>query len=389
VTGAGDPPGARQEDHRLRPSVGVFTYSTLPRGSVVHAAHLADALHAAGWDVTLYALDKDRRGFFRPLRARLCPVPAAGTPPTTAELVRIRAAELSAFLRDRPRPRVFHAEDCLTASGLLELGVPFVRTVHHVERFDDPFLDRCQERSIRHAARCLTVSRAAARDVQKIFGVDTHFVGNGVAVDRFHPVDALRADATRARLLASAPTAGPVLLAVGGVEERKNTLRILGAFTRVAARHPGAQLWILGGATVLDHGAYRAEFEHALGALAPALRTRVRELGVVPEDDVPVLFRLADVVTLPSLHEGFGLVALEALAAERPVVVADAPPFTEFLDDECATLVDPLSEEAIAAGILDALARDRRAAGLKVARRHSWAEVAARHAAVYREVGHA
>ncbi|MBV9946792.1 MAG: MSMEG_0565 family glycosyltransferase, partial [Myxococcales bacterium] len=49
------------------PSVGLFTYSTLPRGSVVHTAALAEALHAAGCDVTVYALDKERRGFFRPL----------------------------------------------------------------------------------------------------------------------------------------------------------------------------------------------------------------------------------------------------------------------------------------------------------------------------------
>jgi glycosyltransferase involved in cell wall biosynthesis len=176
---------------------------------------------------------------------------------------------------------------------------------------------------------------------------------------------------------------------VGGVEERKNTLRVLRAFTLIAARHPRARLLILGGATVLDHGVYRAEFDRALAALPPALRANVRELGVVAEDDVPALFRLCDVVTLPSLHEGFGLVALEALAAERPLVVSNQAPFTEFLDDECATLVDPCSEEAIAAGVLEALGRDRRAAGLRRARQHSWAAVAARHAAVYREVAHA
>ena len=66
-------------------SVGLFTYSTLPRGSVVHTANLADALHDAGVDVTVYALDKDRRGFYRPLRARLTLVAASPTPCTTRE----------------------------------------------------------------------------------------------------------------------------------------------------------------------------------------------------------------------------------------------------------------------------------------------------------------
>ena len=133
-----------------RRSVGLFTYSTLPRGSVVHAAALADALVELGWDATLYALDKDGRGFFRPLRARLRLVPAAPAPATTSELVRLRARELADFLaRQPPDHDLLHAQDCLSANGLLAArargaGAPLVRTVHHVERFEDPNLAACQ-----------------------------------------------------------------------------------------------------------------------------------------------------------------------------------------------------------------------------------------------------
>ena len=84
-------------------SVGLFTYSTLPRGSVVHTANLADALHDAGADVTVYALDKDARGFFRPLRARLALVPASHTPASTAELVKTRARSSPITSRARGR----------------------------------------------------------------------------------------------------------------------------------------------------------------------------------------------------------------------------------------------------------------------------------------------
>jgi hypothetical protein len=123
---------------------------------VVHAAFLAEALTAAGWDVTLYALDKDGGGFFRDVRARLRLVPAGPAPSTTAELVRQRTFELSRYLASAPRHDVYHAEDCLTASGLLDFRsrapfVQLVRTVHHVEGFTDPYLARCQERSIREA----------------------------------------------------------------------------------------------------------------------------------------------------------------------------------------------------------------------------------------------
>jgi glycosyltransferase involved in cell wall biosynthesis len=177
----------------------------------------------------------------------------------------------------------------------------------------------------------------------------------------------------------------PVVLAVGGLEERKNTLRLLGAFARLRAQQADARLWILGGATVLDHGAYRAEFDRACERLPAETRAAIVEIGVVPEADVPALFQLASVVAMPSLHEGFGLAALEALAAGRPLVASARAPFTEYLDAGCAVLVDPLSEEAIAAGLNEALAASpaRREAGRRRAEAHSWVRVAARHARLY------
>ena len=371
----------------MTPSIGLYTYSTLPRGSVVHTAHLADALHDAGWDVTVYALDKDGRGFFRPMRAPLRLVPATPAPPTTAELVRVRAAELSDYLFRRDvRHDIHHAEDCLVASGLLAAraaGHPLTlaRTIHHVEAFTDPYLAGCQERSIRQADLCLTVSHTARRDVAARFGVDAAIVGNGVDVERFAIVDAAAVDAWRARL----GDGGPIVLCVGGVEERKNTLGILRGFALLRARHPGARLVIAGGATVLDHGAYRAAFEAARAALPADARAAVHELGLVAEADLPALYRLADVLALPSLQEGFGLAALEALAAGTPVVVSDRAPFTEFLTTDCATFVDPLSASAIADGLCAALLATpaRRDDGRRAALDHSWARVAARHAAAY------
>jgi glycosyltransferase-like protein len=376
-------------------SVGLFTYSTLPRGSVVHTANLADALHDAGAAVTVYALDKDRRGFFRPLRARLALVAASPTPTSTADLVQTRARELADHLaRARPVHDVYHAEDCLTANGLLELrsrghAIDLVRTVHHVEAFTDPRLEACQRRSIRDATLCLAVSETTARDVAREFAVDAKLVTNGVDFDRFSRVQPSRVAAWGRTLSAGS---GPAVLAVGGVEERKNTLQTLRAFALLRGDIPDARLWILGGASVLDHGLYRSVFDRELGSLPPAVRAAVTVIGVVGDEDVPAIYRLASVLAFPSLHEGFGLAALEGMAAGLPVVASGRPPLTEFLDESCAILVDPTSPGDIARGIVRALRGPhgaRRDEGERRARSRSWSNVAALHLEHYRAIGSA
>ena len=122
-------------------------------------------------------------------------------------------------------------------------------------------------------------------------------VTNGVDFDRFARIDPSRLAAWSRTLRADA---GPVVLAIGGVEERKNTRRTLRAFARVRETVPGARLWILGGATVLDHGAYRADFDRELALLPAEVRAAVTEIGVVADEDVPAIFRLASVLAFPS-----------------------------------------------------------------------------------------
>ena len=103
---------------------------------------------------------------------------------------------------------------------------------------------------------------------------------------------------------------------------------------------------------------------------------------MVAEADMPALYRIADVLALPSLHEGFGLAVLEALASGTPVVVSRRAPFTEYLGPVLPTLADPDSRRRHRAGIARALAtgRRRRARGLRSRPGPRWAQVAARHA---------
>ena len=102
-----------------------------------------------------------------------------------------------------------------------------------------------------------------------------------------------------------------VVLNIGGVEPRKNTVRLLRAFERLMReleRVGRASILLLpGGETLLDHTPYRQEFLAALAAsgLATAQRSDVRLLGVVADEQVPALYHAADMLAFPSVKRRF------------------------------------------------------------------------------------
>jgi glycosyltransferase-like protein len=285
---------------------------------------------------------------------------------------------------------VYHAGDGISANALATLTesgrIPgFVRTVHHVDTFADPDLDRLQLRALRGAAQTYVVSALWQRRLAAAFGIAAEIVPNGVDTARFSPVSS----AERARLRAEAGfAADPLFLAIGGIEERKNTIATLDAFALVRRSQPRAVLAIAGGASVFDHSRYRARFETRATGLGLRIGSDVRILGPLPDDAIVALLRAAHALVLPSLVEGFGLVALEALASETPLVTSRIAPFTEYLTEREALFADPRSPDEIAAAMLAALDGERAAAlarfGADVARRFGWDESARVHLARYR-----
>jgi glycosyltransferase involved in cell wall biosynthesis len=176
-----------------------------------------------------------------------------------------------------------------------------------------------------------------------------------------------------------------VLLSIGGVERRKNTLNILRAFQNLHADMPDLHLLIAGGASLLDHHAQRTAFNAALADTA--FSDRVHLVGVIADQDMPALYRLADALVFPSLEEGFGLCALESLASLRPTIVSARAPFTEHFLPEEVLFTDPESPAAIAASMRLALAPEYahyvRQNGRNVAGRFRWDKVALAHLPLY------
>ncbi len=377
--------------------IGMFTYSTHPRGSVVHSACLAEALCARGHDVTLFALSKNGAGFFRDLACKLCLIPAAPAPAELDQLIAQRIGEFVAGLEALdPDLDVLHAQDCLAASALLDArrselalrSCPLVRTVHHVERFASAYLAECQRRSILEADLVLAVSQATERDVWTELGRACARVENGVDVGRFAapaPDGLIKTELRRALGL---DPSGFVVLSVGGIEPRKNSLRCLEAIAALCVAEPRTQWRVVGGASVLDHRAYREQFDSHLAGLAPGVRARIELLGTVSEQHLTQLYQASDVLLFPSEHEGWGLCVLEAMAAGLPVIIPSGAPFTEYVPRGAALFVDPLDASDIQHALMliatDPATRSRLASlGRSVAEKFSWARSGETHSHLY------
>ncbi|MDB4976719.1 MAG: mfpsA 3 [Myxococcaceae bacterium] len=374
-------------------SVGLYTYSTQPRGSVVHCAALADALVEKGHSVTVYALAKPgSESFFRTLEAQLVLIACEPAPQNLEQLIEQRISEFARCVRElSPMHDVHHAQDCLAANALLR-GRPkrgaVVRTVHHVEHFESSSLEHCQARSIYDSDLVLSVSEMTQNDVQRLYGIASERVDNGVERSRFERPARSAVAQLRMRLgLGDERTASPVLVSFGGIEPRKNTLRLLDAFLGLRRSQPQARWVIVGGASILDHSVYRDEFERRLARASEADQRAVICTGVLSEAEIAASYGLADVVATPSLREGFGLCALEALAAGVPLVASRRAPFTEYLDDRSALLVDPENGSELLEALERALSSEGRAErtrrGIECAQDFCWSRVAEQHQRLY------
>ena len=261
-----------------------------------------------------------------------------------------------------------------------------VRTVHHVEHFESPYLRACQERSVASADVLLSVSEVTRREVRALFGREATVISNGVDLNRFAAPHATDIAAVRAKL--NVLPVDTLILSVGGVESRKNSQNALEAVALAYAEHPNLRWVVVGGASIWEHEAYRAEFARRLAELPGGLRARITILSAVPETELTALYQASSILLCPSLQEGFGLCVLEALAARAAVIVPHGAPFDEYLDSTCASFVDPHSVSDIARGLLGLLrdGGDRarlKQAGHERARRYSWDRVAERHLTRY------
>jgi glycosyltransferase-like protein len=378
--------------------VGLVTYSTKPRGGVVHLLALAEALSDLSFAVEIIAVGDSDVGFYRPVDVPCTFVePPDPAPDLEARVfATIDALEVGLRQLGTRLPAVLHVQDCIAARAAMRVrdaGAPVrvVRTVHHVDDFTTPALVECQQRSILDPDRVLVVSRTWQQRLADEYGVKADVVTNGVDLDRFGatpPPEHLAS--LRARAGAEDRF---LILTVGGIEPRKGSDHLFRALSLLRQRWAEPPvLAIIGGHSFQDHTPYRDRVIASMAGLDLAFGRDVALLGTVPDAEMAAWYHAADAFAFPSVTEGFGLAVLEAMAAGLPVVLTDLPVFAEYVRfGQDALAVAPGDDEGLA-DALAAVARDERTRamlsrqGHEVAARFGWHATAQQHIVIYGEL---
>jgi glycosyltransferase involved in cell wall biosynthesis len=236
--------------------------------------------------------------------------------------------------------------------------------------------------AIRNAAALITLSEHARGEIARRYHVareKIRVIYPGIAPEFRPTADARTIAGTRARYALP----DEYILFVGAQETRKNIPTLLHALHWARAEFSNLTLVLIG-----PRGGGSAEIERVRRALN--LAHAVRELGYVPQSDLPALYAGARAFVYASTMEGFGMPPVEAMACGAPVIAAPNPPLPEVLSDAAYFARDgtPAALAQALGQVLrdDALARTLRAKGLARAHEFTWERAARATTQIYADV---
>lgn len=209
-----------------------------------------------------------------------------------------------------------------------------------------PFLRSIIYSSARSADGVLTLSRQVKNDIIRSYHLSPDSINvTHLAVD--HDAFTLHGHPDKGTVKARYGLPDRFILYAASSLPHKNHERLFQAFRQVRDRIPGLKL-VLTGARDKGEGTLLHKIQ------AAGIAQDVLLLGWLPFEDVPSIYRASEAFVFPTLHEGFGLPILEAMACGIPVVCSKIEPLLEVAGD-AALFVDPYAPDAIAAGIFSAL----------------------------------
>ncbi len=352
----------------------------VPGGVQAHVHDLATALIALGHDVSVITpADEDS-----PLPSYVVSAGRAVPVPYNGSVARLAFGVLSLgrvrrWLREGSFDVVHVHEPAAPSLSLLATwaaDVPIVATFHTSVTRSRAMAAAYSilQTALEKISGRIAVSEAARRTLVEHLGGDAVLIPNGVQVANF----------ASARPLPDWPGAGGAIGFLGRIDEpRKGFPLLLEAFQLLAERRPGVRLLVAG----------PGDTEEVRKSLPGELRSRVRMLGLVSDADKARMLRSVDLFVAPNTGgESFGIVLLEAMAAQTPVLASDLDAFRVVLDDGDAGATFPTGDARALAQVAGALLDDpeRRARlaanGARRALVYDWSTVALDIVRVYETV---
>jgi glycosyltransferase involved in cell wall biosynthesis len=347
-------------------------------GSEIYIRNLVQSLLEIDRDNTYFIfINKESQGIFPESDPRVkiirCPLEATRRP------VRILWEQ---FIL--PIQVLRHKIDVLLSPGMTSpffCLVPSVLVIYDLQHINQPqnflrtylfFLKTILYLSAKTSEGIITISEHVKKDIIQHYGISPEKIMVGylaVNKDRFFPIGGEDIEPIRTKY----KLPEHYILYAAALLPHKNHKRLLQAFKEIHDSMPEL--------TLVFTGAWETGSDKTMSSIsASGLQDAVIMLGWLPFEDIPALYRGAELVVYPTLHEGFGLPVLEAMASGVPVVCSRIEPLVEIAGN-AALLVDPYNPSDIARGILSVL-RDKTLrmklveAGIQRAKTFTWERTA-------------
>lgn len=233
---------------------------------------------------------------------------------------------------------------------------------------------------LQKADAVIVVGERLKQDVIGNFGVrneNVHVMSMGVNTEIFKPMAK-----EEARKELGIPSDDELLLFVGNMIEAKGILDLIDAYKSIQRDHPNAVLHMIGSSK-------DERFMQKLEKHIQAANGRIHHHEPLPQKEVAKWIAAADVFVLPSHHEGFGLVALEAMAVGATVVASDVGGLSYLLDNDAGILVKKQNPASLAAGLKEALehpSEKRKMAAEEKVAEHTYDVITRRLLSIYQAV---
>ncbi len=238
--------------------------------------------------------------------------------------------------------------------------------------------------SVKHAAKIIAVSESTKRDICQYFDLKAdkiRVVYEGVDLDKFQiPNSKFQIQ----QLKEKHKIAKPFIFYTGVWRNHKNLVGLIKAFNVVLNKYHLDYDLVLGG----EENPYYPEIRQAWEELG--LENKIIRPGFIKNEDLPLFYKAASLVAVPSFYEGFGLVGLEAMASGTPVAVSNCTAMPEILGS-AAAYFDPNDFEDMAKTINDVLTREEFRkrlviAGFEQIKKYKWKKMAEETLGSYKEI---